>query len=294
MAILASVNTIFLKLIGFLLSTVLVWSVPPQSGTTIEAANQAGLKLQVSIISDAHMQSFDYPTYQELAKALRDVGVSKAKQDALVFVGDNTMNGKPFEYIMFYGILSHYNKVSPKNTLVAMGNHDLSLKNYDAADSIARHNFFLRSYNGMANDKTYYSQKINGYTFVLLGGEGPGDTTITQAQVDWLSRTMAAADRGKPVFVFVHQPINTASVLAVLEQYPNVLLFNGHLHTPLNIRSVNGITRINLEGLHSHKDRALAGEGLQMEVYADKVLLRGRNYMNGKWLSNAEYEIPLV
>ena len=291
MAILASLNMVFLKFVGFLLSTILVWTVPPQLGTTFEPADEANLKLQVSIISDAHMQSFDYPTYQGLAKSLRDIGASKRRQDALVFLGDNTMNGQPYEYIMFYGILSQYNRVNSANTLVAIGNHDLHLSEYSAADAIARHNFFLRSYSGVSTDKPYYSKRISGYTFVILGGEGPRETTISQAQVNWLDQTMAAAERGKPIFVFFHHPLNSAEALAVLEQYSNVFLFNGHLHTSLSVQKTNGITRVNLPALHDHSGRGVEKEGLQMEVYANKILLRGRNYIEGKWLK--EYEIAL-
>jgi len=287
MSILAFLNMIFLKILGFLLSAILVWTVPCPSGVTIVPKDQANLKLQVSVLSDVHMQSFEYTGFQELSKTLRDISGSKVTQDALVFVGDNTMNGQIFEYLMFYGILSHYNPVRAANTLVTMGNHDFMAAAGQAA--VDRHNFFLRSYNGAQNTEAYDSQVINGCTFIILSGDEY--EALSPAAVDWLANTMAAAAPGKPVFVFRHDSLYDSAVLSVLEQYPNVFLFNGHWHTPLRAWASNGITRVNLPGLHSHEGGEYAGEGVQMEVYTDKVLLRGRNYMTGEW--GAEYEIPL-
>jgi len=298
MAILSFLNGIFLKIVGFFLSAILVWSVPASSGAAIEPKDQANLKLQASLLSDVHMQSFEYSGYQELAKGLRGIANSKARQDALVFVGDNTMNGQGFEYLMFYGLLSHYNPVGAKNTLVAMGNHDYAASS-TVQKAIDRHNFFLRSYNGAANDKAYYSQVINGYTFLVLGGDDAQDEyTFTAAQAAWLGGAMAAAAPGKPVFVFCHYSLyksdaNDAALLAVLEQYPNVFLFNGHWHTPLDARDDNGITRVNLPALHGrHSDGRGVGEGVQLEVYGDRVILRGRNYMTGEW--GEAFEIALT
>jgi len=300
MSILAFFNMIFLKILGFLLSAILVWTVQCPAGDAIEPKDAQNLKLQVSVLSDVHMQSFEYTGFQELARGLRGLGHAEAKQDALVFVGDNTMNGQSFEHLMFYGILSHYSPVKRANTLVAMGNHD-----YAAAATvnaaIDRNNFFLRSYNGAQNDKAYYSREIKGCTFVILAGDDPEDEyTLSAAQAAWLGDTMAAAAPGKPVFVFCHYSLsgydaNDAAILAVLEQYPNVFLFNGHWHTPLSVWDAGGVTKVNLPALHGrHSDGQGMGEGVQLEVYENKVLLRGRNYVTGEWLDGAEYEIILT
>ena len=296
MSILAFLNMIFLKIAGFLLSIILIWTVQAPAGVTIAPREEQSLLLQASILSDVHMQSFEYSGFQELSKTLLDIGASKVPQDALVFVGDNTMNGQSFEYLMFYGLLSRYSKVDAKNTLVAMGNHDYAAPASVQA-AIDRHNFFLRSYNGALNEQAYYSREINGCTFVVLAGDDPkSEYTLTAAQAAWLSETMAAAAPGKPVFVFCHYSLSSydagdAAILAVLAQYANVFLFNGHWHSPLSVWPSDGLTKVNLQGLHSHVSEEYAGEGVQLEVYADRVLLRGRNYMTGEWLE--EFEVLL-
>ena len=297
MFILAFLNGIFLRFIGLALSAVMVWGIPASSGTPIEARDSDNLKLQASIVADIHMQSFDYQNYYQLTLTLRDIANSKQQQDALILVGDNTMNGQITEYIMLYGLLSQYSRV--KNTLVVMGNHDLNIGELGAETGIRRHNFFLRSYTGIANDKAYYSQVINGYTFITLAGEGPdSEREISDAQLAWLAETMEkSSDGGLPIFVFVHQSIGWfpryEELQAIFEGYPNVFVFNGHWHTPLRLSETNGVNYVNLPSIHPHNESQPQGEGLQLEVYEDKVLLRGRDYMKGEWLPT-EYTVELM
>ena len=299
MAFLAFLNMLFLKAVGFFLSVVLMWAAPSASATTIEPKDAQNLRLQFGVVADVHMETFEYFRFDGFAKTLKDMG--KTRQDALVLVGDNTMNGQPTEYIMLYGLLSRYN--CAKNTLVAMGNHDLNMGAYDTPDAIARHSFFYQSYTGLANDRPYCSREINGYTFVILGDEDPHEdctATISQAQLDWLAGTLAAAPAGKPVFIFLHQMLGhtfggwgevgeqSEAIRAIVERYPNVFMFNGHAHTPQKVKQIDGVTYVNLPTLLSGGEN---GVGFQVEAYADRVLLRARNYIAGEWLE--EYEVIL-
>jgi len=297
MAIFAFLNGIFLRLVGFALSAVMFLAIPAApSGTAIEAKDPAGVKLQASVIADNHMQSFDMQNFSQFTLALRDIARAQQQQDVLVMLGDNTMNGQTTEYIMLYGLLRQYNRT--KNTFVAMGNHDLNIGQWGAATGINRHNFFLQSYNGVANDKAYYSREFNGFTFVTIAGEGPGsELEISDAQLAWLAETMAASPAGKPIFVFIHQDVDYfprgPELRAILEAFPNVFVFNGHWHAPLGMDKTNGVSYINVPSLHAHNASQPVGEGLQIEVYEDRVELRGRDYMNGKWIAT-EFTVPLV
>jgi len=297
MAILAFLNGIFLRLVGLALSAAMFFAIPAApSGTPIQARDPANVLLQASVIADVHMQTFDMQNFTQLAITLRDIARAEQKQDALVMVGDNTMNGQTTEYIMLYGIMQHYNRT--KNTFMVMGNHDLNMGEWSAETGIGRHNFFLQSYTGIANDKAYYSQEINGYTFIAIAGEGPEtERDISDEQLVWLDATMAAAGDGLPIFIFVHQSINwfprAAELQGIFEAYPNVFVFNGHWHTPLGRSEINGVNYINVPSIHPHNASQPQGEGLQLEVYEDRVELRGRDYMNGTWL-DTYFTVALV
>ncbi|MDR0531278.1 MAG: metallophosphoesterase [Oscillospiraceae bacterium] len=281
------VTNLFLRFVGFLLSTLLVWTVRPGAAVAPEA-NQ---KLRFSVMSDVHMETYTFARFQGFAQALANTGRGKTRQDALVLLGDNTMNGQVTEYWNLYGLLSRYN--GAKTTLVAVGNHDLNHKESNAA----RHKNFLRAYSGIQSKKIWYSKEINGYRFVVLGDEAPQeDTTATlgQDQLRFLDGELKAAG-GNPVFVFMHQPINgmfgdwsgvgaqSAQLQAILETYPNVFYFSGHLHTPadqITIRQNNSVTYIDVPSLLSED---ITGVGYQVEVYDSRVVLRARDYINGAW-----------
>jgi len=172
-----------------------------------------------------------------------------------------------------------------------MGNHDFDLAFWGEAAAVRRHNFFLRSYNRTNNGKPYYSRVINGCTFIILGEEVPNGA-FSAAQLAWLDGVLSAAG-GKPAFVFWHYSLGWGSpIQEVLERYPNVFFFNGHWHTPLSLYEENGVNYVNLPGLHSHVSDEYHGEGCQVEVYKDRVLLRGRNYIRGEWLDKS-YTVEL-
>lgn len=302
MAILAFLTKIFLRLLGLLVSAVLVWTVPPQFATTIES-KEADALLQFTVLSDIHMESYEYVKFQGFAKALRDAAGADQK-DALVFLGDNTENGQNTEYLMFYSLLAHYG--SAQNTLVAMGNHDLNQSAWETQQAIDRHNFFYEAHTGKAYDKPYYAQKINGCTFIVLGDEDPQEDTtafISAAQLSFLDAELSAAPAGKPIFVFLHQPLNhftptrfkvgaqSDQLQDLFEAHDNVFVFSGHVHASLssaNYKELNGVHYINVPKLFD------TNSGWQVEAYAGKVLLRARDYINGAWLPTYEFSIPLV
>ena len=318
--ILAFANSLFLKLAGFLLSGLLLLTggAPAAPAAPIEA-KYPDAKLQFSVIADVHMETNSLSRFVDLAQVLTDMASAKSPQDALVLVGDNTMNGQLTEYIMLYGLLSRYDR--SKNFLAAMGNHDLNQSTYATPTAIRRSSFFLRSYTGVANDKPYFRQmnyRITSafydgglhytiedpYTFIILGDEDPQEDTtavISQAQLDWLAATLEKAEKalkGYPIFIFLHQSLNhtfawewggvgaqSEAIREIIEQYENVFFFNGHLHRPFEVKQINGVTYVNLPTLLSGEK---TGIGCQVEAYEDRVILRARDYVAGVWLEECE------
>ncbi|MCL2495503.1 MAG: metallophosphoesterase [Oscillospiraceae bacterium] len=319
--ILAFANSLFLKLAGFLLSGLLfiTGAAPAAPAAPIEAKDPESVELQFSVVADVHMETYTLFRFRDFAQVLTDMASAKQRQDALVLVGDNTMNGQITEYIMLYGLLSRYD--SSKNFLMAMGNHDLNQSTYETSAAIRRHNFFLRSYTGAANDKPYYNQMNyritsafydgglhyqieNPYTFIILGDEDPQEdttATISQIQLDWLAATLEKALKGYPIFIFLHQQLGhtfawewggvgeqSEAIREIIEQYENVFFFNGHLHRPFEVKEIGGVTYVNLPTLLSG---AQTGIGCQVEAYEDRVVLRARDYVAGEWLDEYSFDV---
>ena len=308
----AVLSGIFLRAFGFLMSLILMWAAPPPQGEAIEPVDKDNLQLQFSVIADTHMTMYEFGNIGNVAKVLQDMAASQPQQDALVLVGDNGGRSGATNYITLYGLLSRYNRAA--NTLLAVGNHDLdgcSLFGYGPQE---RHRFFYQSYTGVKIDKPYYSRVINGYTFVVLGsefetwpmeGEDAPRAYISEAQLEWLEETIDAAGAGKPVFVFMHQTLNhlhdwggageqSEDIRDILESYSNIVIFNGHMHDPPGMRKIDGVHYVNVPACVQRADNGTYyGVGFQVEAYADRVVLRARNFNKSEWLADKEYTITL-
>jgi len=315
--------SLFLKVCSLLMALVLLVSPgAPLSGEQIAPTDQDALQLNFSVLADTHIETFEMFRFQYLRGALRDIRGAAVKSDALVLLGDNTMNGQITEYIMLYSILSAWN--SSKNTLVAMGNHDINQSQNTIDWAVAKHNAFFNAYTRGQNEKPYYYRVINDCYFIVLGSEdGDAGTAayISPAQIAWLEDTMALAGAsGKPVFVFNHQPFNdkvhfpdddpnrddghywwsfdgmggaSDAVFDALKAHDNVFFFYGHIHAPLellNVCETEGVTLVNVPPFTAH----VGGSGFYVEVYGDKVVLRARRYAEGVWDTDHVYTVELV
>ena len=143
------------------------------------------------------------------------------------------------------------------------------------------------------------------------------DTQLQQA---------AAKHPGKPIFVLMHQPLNythavgnneggngfednemSLKLRAVLDKYENVFYLSGHQHYGLNdgkdefsnppgfttVEKVGrNITSVNLPcymyGSYTFGGDPLIGDGLVINVYADRVEFLGRNFVMQGWLDYSE------
>lgn len=290
------------------------------------------VKLDFAVISDVHMTDEQYRKFT-LSLGLQDMAEAKYPLDALVVSGDITDHGYREQWDAIAETFSTYNKV--ENVILAMGNHDTwSDENDEYADAPA----FFKEYNKTVSDReleeVYYSTKINGYTFVVLGSEASEvDAYISPAQLEWLEETMEEASKDSlPIFVISHQPLNgsfglpeiwgddepqpadgglgdeSEAVEAILKKYENVFLISGHLHTGMSndlTQTVNTYNSVESDGsFHSVNlpcymfsncaGPRANGTGFVFEVYNDSVLIRGRSFSAGVWYTCYEYDIPLV
>lgn len=167
----------------------------------------------------------------------------------------------------------------------------------------------------------YHDHWIDGYHFIFLGTEQPHpkDCEMSSTQLQWLETTLAEqAAPNRPIFVFLHQPLlNTVAgsieeqgwygvkqdteLKAVLNRYPQVMLFTGHTHWTLdNERTRYGddqqrpsmFNAASVAYLWTDEDEYLEGsQGLHVEIYEDRVIVRGRDFVQGCWLEGVEYTV---
>lgn len=290
--IIATVLTLIMLPITFMM--------PPTD--SYEAKDSDKLITSFTVLSDIHVEGNNYETFKEYSEILKEVHNAE-DNDTLVFLGDNTMNGQDIESIFFYGALKAANPAD--NLVIAPGNHDFGngTGNYDMY--IER---FLKyaNFTGADIDSPYFCKVIDGCYFIVLSTESDtvNDMDVSDAQLQWLKDVLdKAAKTDKPIFIFNHYPVNYIQNGAydrlsdVIDDYENVLYFCGHTHAPLtesSVSVVNGINQVNIPKSTEHAiDGYECGIGAVVEVYENEVLLRFRDFDDGKWVEGYEYSYPI-
>lgn len=284
-------------------------------------------KLSFVVVSDIHIARLN--AIRNFSATLNDN--YNSKPDAMVVVGDlgdglsrdySTLNNELAEHKIeinypiywtignheFYGAFYKYGLWSPRT----FPNRETD------ATAIDR---FLKLAN---RDKVYGDTWVNDYHFIFLGSEKSrmSDTSYTDAaflsdtQLDWLQNALKNNEQPpRPIFVFLHQPIpyttlgglQQGSVIrwqklnAILSQHPEVILFNGHTHYELDYRNMvskASFTIVNSSSLANPIDRNKkpimnSAPGLVVEVYNEKVVIKGRDFLKQDWISAAKITKPL-
>lgn len=290
-----------------------------------------GCKLNFAVMSDIHMTE-EQARADMLRFGLQDMQSFSSPLDLVVASGDLTDHGEPEEWAMLESAFADYTPA--ENIILAQGNHDT----WTSDDNYALSRELFIEYNekiaGRDIDEVYYSTKINGYTFIVLGSEADHTYAyFSDAQLDWLEAEMEKASKdGLPIFVVSHWPINeshglpetwgddepvfddggigdqSARVEEILKSYDNVFMITGHIHSGFTKESqedVYGYLSVESDGsFHSInlpqymyltlRGRIANGTGFVFEVYEDKVELRARSYSAGVWYSDYNYTIELV
>jgi len=168
---------------------------------------------------------------------------------------------------------------------------------------------------------SYHDHWIDGYHYIFLGTEQPHpkDCDMSAEQLEWLDAKLSEhATLDHPLFLFLHQPLmdtvagslkeqgwygvnQDAELKAVLANYPQVILFSGHTHWQLEAQHTmyDGAghmpTMFNASSvgyLWTDQDEHLEGsEGLHVEVYKDRVVVKGRNFVTSEWIEGAEFTV---
>ena len=136
---------------------------------------------------------------------------------------------------------------------------------------------------------------------------------ISENQQKWLKEKLAENyQKGKPIFVFLHQPLDygnrawvgveqSEQIREILSQYPEVILFSSHTHRDLDESSVmlnQPFTMINTgaidytfipdENSENGRRREPYIKGLYIEVNGNKVVVKGRDIKEKQWIFTKE------
>ncbi len=270
--------------------------IPPTD--SYEAKNSEELKTSFTVLSDVHIEGNNFQTFKEYSEILKAVRNSK-DNNSLVFLGDNTMNGQDIESIFFYGAL--WLSKPAENLIIAPGNHDY-------ANGTGNYEMMAERFNKYANfagcdiETNNYYKIIDGYYFIVLTTESDSvnGIDISDAQLEWLKNVLDEASKeDKPIFIFSHHPVNYIEdgphdrLSSVIDDYENVIFFSGHTHarlSPYSVSVVNGVKSINFPKSTEHATEDYeTGIGAVVEVYENEVLVRFRDFDDGKWVEEHEY-----
>ena len=262
-------------------------------------------RLNFSVLSDSHIEGNNYARYKVFANSLQNVKRNKSGNDAVVFLGDNTMNCQNIENLLFHGAVSAI--LPDEKILPVIGNHDLGNGEGDYKTLQSRWYDYTGAFFGRQLEHPYYYEVIDGYYFIVLGPESQGvyGMYISDEQYEWLEDVLAEAAKGdKPVFVFSHYPADDAEdaegnpssrladILTAFNREHSIFSFVGHTHMPLYLFwsfHDDGYPEIylpRLTQLAGNGDNEIydeSGVGVEVEVYDNEVIVRGRNFYKGEW-----------
>ena len=147
--------------------------------------------------------------------------------------------------------LSENKDLLPNTIIKNIGNHEFFNYDIDVNSPEQVQTFINRYLEFSGEEKVYHDTWVNNYHFISLGSEDGNSETldsvrafISENQQKWLKEKLSEKyQKGKPIFVFLHQPLDSANnsgnkgwvgsdqsnkIRKILSQYPEVILFSSH------------------------------------------------------------------
>lgn len=272
------------------------------NGAAYQAEKPDELITSFACVSDIHVETNNPKAYKAYYDVLEGIKAGE-DNDAVVYLGDNVMNGQFLENVFFYSAVKGIKPA--ENNYVVMGNHDIG--NGTGVYSEHYNNFLANNnlYLGQNLDKGYYYRVQNGCYMIFLASEDltVNECVMSEEQLNWLEGILEEAKAADaPVFVFNHHPmyylkgVERDALANLLAKYNDKLLYlHGHIHNQLTQASFykdNGIDVINLPRSTETVDYE-PGDGIVVEVYENEILVRGRDFITGEWIDGLEYRYSI-
>ena len=237
--------------------------------------------------------------------------------DFIGISGDLADVGTDEKLSRFKSLVQSYSPNLP--VYVSAGNHDA----YDANSNLRPEAEVSASMLTFTGHPLYYSIEHKGDVFVFVG---VCQNTFSNAELDWLEATLETY-KERRCFLFQHAFAfegsgnvfglytydllnNTAGTRfkTILSKYPNVIWFHGHSHTKFHGQKFGAganldryfgcwsvhvpsiaIPRTDADGDQEFQIEYQDSEGYVVDVYADGIHLRGRDFVKGEFIPIASY-----
>lgn len=274
---------------------------------------------EMQVQSDLHLMLDQNHTHnRHFAMVLDEIKRISPNSLGLFINGDTTDYGDPQQYENCQQLIKQAGEGVPK-VYFAAGNHDLGLVSDNTVPFETKLEYFLKGTNNTLTDKTYFDLWIDGIHFIFMGSEKRGNAWLGEAQLNWLNEKLAEnRNPHRAKYVFLHQGmmdtvagcfayqkwhgvVQTEELSAILQKYPEAILFSGHSHWELNspntmrLRDEKLCTVFNTSAggyLWNDSNQTITGcEGYYFYGYEDKVIARGRDFLAGKWIASAQFVV---
>ena len=288
--------------------------IPLDDSLKLEKANYL---YNFQVFSDLHIEDGFINHHSHLKTALKEVLQFAGNSEGIFVVGDATNRGTEANYVMLKSLIGQvFTEEKFVKMYYALGNHEY-MYGTTYNDSLE----LFKKHTGMPS--VNYSVEIQGCKFIILGSnEKQMEGSISDEQLDWLKQELKVVDKEKPTFLFMHQPLKdttsgsltgqnwdgmrsqAARLKALLKEYPNAFMFSGHTHWTLDSvqpvlygKGVDAsyLNTASVGYLWNDNDKDEPGsEGLFIEVYDKYVLVKGREFVDRKWVSATMMKLPIT
>ncbi|KWX83525.1 metallophosphoesterase [Paenibacillus riograndensis] len=280
--------------------------------------------LTFHIITDTHVPADPSHEYNlNFGRALQDLALHAQGSSGIMHIGDITDHGFTEEYEEVHRILQLHQAALPE-IRYTLGNPAVGLAHWESRLAM------YTSRTGMTGPYPDHWIVCHHFIFLGTEEGLPTFCNLSEEQLRWLDRKLGEraaetrelgrqlTDPLQPIFLFLHQPLKDTvagslesqewygvtqdkELRAILSKYPQTLLFTGHTHWELEVSNTmypgNGETATMFNAasvayLWTNADEHKSGsQGYYVEVYSDKVLVRGRDFTTGSWIESAQYEV---
>lgn len=238
-------------------------------------------------------------TNLKLRTALDDIRERNITQ--VLFAGDLTNNGKRFQWIPFFHLLSDYHF----HYEFALGNHDTFHRFQDSALRITPE---LKEH--VYSQGIYHQTCYDAVSIYVLNTQKPQEDNLYffEDQLTWLSNCLKQ-DHHPWKIVLCHHPFadshpnsedhamhigfQNSKLLRILNHHEDVVYLSAHLHNSYSLTSMrmfHGFACINIPPF-SKSEYGVSQQqiGIELKFYQDFVSLRFRDYAAHRYIDSVSY-----